>query len=76
MNDTPTLEASECLDYGRDDCGGAVEYRMPLSASGQAFPRCADHWGQRLRDQDEINQRYGGDLAPADFDPTYAGEEW
>jgi hypothetical protein len=70
----------ECLDdYGSiadRDCKGPVEYRMPLSATGQSFPRCDKHWAERLKEQERIDQRYGGDLPPADFDPYYAGEEW
>lgn len=63
-----------CLD--RDDsCAGAVEYRMPLSGTGRSFPRCDAHWDARLRVQEGINRRYPSQ-APADFDPSYAGESW
>jgi hypothetical protein len=64
-----------CLDHHKGDCKGKVEYRMPLSGSGRAFPRCDHHWELRLIDQDAINQRYPT-LEPADFDPLYAGERW
>jgi len=64
----------ECLD-GPEGCGGAVEYRAPLSATGRSFPRCERHWEERLDRQDEINRRYPT-LAPSDFDPAYAGERW
>lgn len=57
-------------------CDGEIEYRMALSASGKSFPRCARHWGARLVEQDRIDRLYGGDVAPADFDPGYAGERW
>lgn len=64
-----------CLDFG-DSCSGLVEYRMPLSGTGRAFPRCDAHWERRLDEQDKINAKYGGVCAPADFDPAYAGERW
>jgi hypothetical protein len=63
-----------CLENG-DGCKGSVEYRMPLSGTGKAFPRCERHWDLRLRRQDEIDRRYPTH-APADFDPYYAGESW
>ena len=71
-------EELKCLDdYGEDTCEGRVEYRMPLSGSGRAFPRCDKHWGLRLDAQEEINRKYPDTpIAPADFDPTYAGESW
>ena len=64
-----------CLDYG-EDCHGDVEYRLPLSGTGRAFPRCDAHWERRLDEQERISARYGGSVAPVDFDPTYAGERW
>lgn len=67
-------EPLRCLDRD-DDCSGPVEYRMPLSPSGRAFPRCARHWELRLDEQDRINQRYP-QTQPSDFDPLYAGESW
>lgn len=70
------LDATECLNYG-DSCDGLVEYRMPLSGSGKSFPRCDRHWSERLDIQEGINYRYpDSPCAPADFDPTYAGESW
>jgi hypothetical protein len=68
-------EHIECLQHG-EDCTGTVEYRMPLSGTGRAFPRCDRHWELRLQEQERINSRYGGDVAPSDFDPAYAGERW
>lgn len=77
-DDDSTLDAQECLNYG-SDCGGSVEYRMPLSGTGRSFPRCDRHWSERL-DQEEITRsRYGhpdSAVPPAGFDPTYAGESW
>lgn len=70
------LDASECLNYG-PDCGGAVEYRLPLSGTGKSFPRCDTHWFERLEVQQGINRRYpDSPMAPSDFDPYYAGERW
>jgi len=67
----------KCIDdAGQLACKGPVEYRMALSGSGRSFPRCEEHWGRRLHLQDEINAKYGGDIPPADFDPSYAGERW
>jgi len=64
----------DCLENG-DGCKGRVEYRMPLSGTGKAFPRCERHWGLRLDRQAQIDRRYPTH-APADFDPSYAGEYW
>jgi hypothetical protein len=72
------LTYDDCLDHG-DDCNGAVEFRMPLSATGRAFPRCDHHWSRRLDWQEDHVRKYGvsdSDVPPAWFDPTYAGERW
>jgi hypothetical protein len=68
-------ETPECLDARNGDCAGTVEYRTPLSGTGKSFPRCDEHWGQRLDVQEGINARYPTH-APSDFDPSYAGESW
>lgn len=68
-------ELLECLDSSRGGCEGAVEFRMPLSGTGRAFPRCDAHWEARLLEQERINERYP-EQPPADFDPAYAGESW
>jgi len=68
------LTHDDCLE-GPEGCEGAVEYRMPLSGTGKAFPRCDKHWEQRLDKQEDINRRYPVN-APQDFDPSYAGEHW
>lgn len=70
------MEALECLEDHDGLCEGAVEYRMPLSGTGRSFPRCSFHWDKRLEIQEGIQARYGGDLPPDDFDPSYAGERW
>lgn len=65
-----------CMD-GPAGCDGPVAYRMPLSGTGQSFPRCQRHWFERLDRQAQIDRRYPDQPnAPADFDPTYAGEVW
>jgi hypothetical protein len=56
-----------------EGCRGAVELRMALS--GKAFPRCDRHWEERVKTQEQINERYPAQ-APADFDPLFAGERW
>lgn len=66
----------ECLDdHGDGTCEGRVEYRMPMSGTGRAFPRCEKHLAERLEVQRGIEERYPT-LPPSDFDPAYAGESW
>ena len=68
-------EPLKCIDGGEHE--GKVAYREPLSGTGQSFPRCEAHWEIRLDRQAEIGRRYPDqETAPADFDPTYAGETW
>ena len=67
-------ETPVCMN-GPEGCKGAVEYRMPLSGTGTAFPRCDKHWEDRLEVQRGIDERYPVH-APSDFDPAYAGESW
>ena len=71
----PVVELPACLDAHKGGCEGEVEYRMPLSGTGRAFPRCDHHWDLRLREQERINRTYP-QTAPSDFDPSYAGESW
>lgn len=63
-----------CLEEN-DECQGFVEYRMALSGTGKAFPRCEFHWDKRLEKQEEHNTRYPV-MPPHDFDPGFAGERW
>lgn len=63
-----------CLQAGAD-CAGAVEYRIPLSGTGQSFPRCEHHWELRLIEQDRIERTYPVN-PPRDFDSLDAGERW
>lgn len=76
--DAPRPEDLECLDSRAGGCTGATEFRVPLSGTGESFPRCDGHWADRLKRQEEIVRRYApfSDVAPDDFDPTYAGEQW
>lgn len=68
--------ALTCLDQG-NDCRGAIEYRMPLSGTGRAFPRCDHHWDKRLDAQERITRRYpDSPVAPSWFDESAAGERW
>ena len=69
-----TTDEPTCLNAG-PDCSGPVEYRMPLSGTGVAFPRCDHHWDKRLAEQERIAYAYPA-LPPRDFDPSYAGERW
>lgn len=66
----------ECIDSWEDDpCEGTVEYRIPLSATGESYPRCDQHWAERYDYEMALRQRYPVN-APSDFDPLYAGESW
>lgn len=68
-------EDDECMDAHDGKCQGETHYRMSLSGTGTSYPRCDHHWGQRLDREQEIRERYPYN-APADFDPSYAGEVW
>ncbi len=74
---TTNLTHADCLDHsGRTKCDGEVEYRAALSSTGTPFPRCDRHWSSRLKVQEDINAKYGGDCPPRGFDSSYAGETW
>jgi hypothetical protein len=64
----------ECLENG-DDCQGDVEFRYPLSGTGQSFPRCDFHWQKRLFIQEEIDRKYSpnSDVAPSWFNDIGGG---
>jgi hypothetical protein len=72
------MTMSDCID-GPDGCSGDVSEYLTLSGSGMTFPRCEAHYISyvaRIRPvMDDIARRYPR-LAPADFDPLYAGERW
>lgn len=54
MRDDGRLECIE--NYGDGACGGAVEYRAPLSGTGRSFPRCDKHWARRLEEEERIRE--------------------
>jgi hypothetical protein len=65
-----------CLDaWQGEECDGPVERRPAMSPTGVWHPRCERHFAIRLDRQRGIEERYP-QHAPADFDPTYAGESW
>ncbi len=64
-----------CMDEGRNPCEGPVEPRMHPH-TWKLWPRCEKHFNSWLFELEGIQRRYGGDLAPSNFDPTYAGETW
>ena len=68
------MEKLMCMN-GPEGCRGPVKYRMPLSGTGESFPRCDGHWETRLDLEDELRERYPVH-APAGFDPYFAGESW
>jgi hypothetical protein len=65
----------ECINEYEDHCRGSVEYRMALSDTGQSFPRCEAHWAEAVDREMDLRRRYPV-IAPADWDPSYAGERW
>lgn len=77
MTAFPIVEELACIDaFGdRENCGGPVEYRFALSATGRSFPRCEKHWRERLEIQEEIERRYPA-TPPDDWSPYDAGESW
>lgn len=65
-----------CLDAGRGGCSGPVEMRTtPDRTDGKHFPRCEAHFEARLAEA-ERTADLRGDVPPAWFDPSYAGESW
>lgn len=70
-------EEPKCLDATAGECSGAVQYRMPVSATGKSFPRCDRHWSKRLDERDRINRDYpDSPVPPPWFDAADAGERW
>lgn len=70
-----------CLDAWQAPCEGPVEFReVPgreaFGLAPRAFPRCERHFELAVEKAEQTVQRYGGDVPPPDFDPTYAGERW
>lgn len=68
-------EHLECQDRHRGGCKGPVELRLRPS-DYKSFPRCDAHAEAWYAEQERIQRTYGGVSAPADFDPSYAGERW
>ena len=70
---------SDCIDADEGSCAGQVFERYTLSRSGMTFPRCDHHYDAYVeRTQpiiDDIDRRYPA-TAPADLDPSLAGEVW
>lgn len=68
----------ECLEHGGPTpCQGEVNYHAIDPGRTRAFPRCERHWIDRLERRETSMERYENcDVAPAWFDPTYAGERW
>ena len=64
-----------CMDRGDGDCEGTVEPRIHPQTYN-LWPRCDKHFVSWLDFLEGVERRYGGDLAPSDFDPTFAGETW
>lgn len=70
-----SLPLTDCLNFAPGECGGDVEYRMPLSGTGRSFPRCDKHWDERLDVEQGIRERYP-EHPPSDYDFYDAGEYW
>mgnify|MGYP001565050906 CR=1 FL=1 len=66
-----------CLEES-PECSGDVEFRMPLSGTGSAFPRCEFHWDKRLAFQEETERKYAvnSSVPPVGFDEADIGEHW
>ena len=77
---TEELTEEDCLDFHPDSevsCKGSVEYRMSLTGTGTAIPRCDRHWEKRLDKEEELREQYpDSPIPPAWFDPTAIGERW
>lgn len=68
---------SECVDFGRGECSGAVVFHSVDPGRASAPPRCATHWTERLERREQSIEKYeNSDVPPTWFDPTYAGESW
>lgn len=66
-----------CLDdHDEGTCRGEI-LRLPSASGLTMIDRCQKHWDESNKRQDEISRRYpDSPIAPADFDPFYAGERW
>lgn len=76
MTPTDKLTAEDCI-AGPEFCSGRVEYRMALSGTGTPYPRCDNHWSDRLDLEQRLRRDYPDtDTPPSWFDPANAGEHW
>ena len=70
-----TVFDGDCVD-GPEGCEGETFPRQTLSGSGDSYSRCGRHYSayveRVLPKMEEINRRYPA-MAPADFDPFFAG---
>lgn len=62
----------KCLDIEQGNCSGDLEVYQSLTCY---ITRCAHHADLAEQRRLNINRRYPV-MAPADFDPDYAGERW
>lgn len=65
----------ECMNEYQGSCEGEVEYRESMTGTGTPMKRCHFHHWKAVENHRAINERYPVH-APADFDPSYAGESW
>lgn len=79
-----STELLECIDSDEGNCKGVVEEYYSRSGA-TVSPRCVAHQSEYERRMDKVyegvNERYPGwqnpgSVAPAWFDPSYAGESW
>lgn len=73
-----TFSADECVNWTNPEatCGGEVDRRFSRSGMTSTI-RCVECQMRHDDVLDGIAQRYpDSSVAPAWFDPTYAGESW
>lgn len=61
---SPRVGHLKCIDGGFGTCSGRVEYRTPLSGSGESFVRCEFHWEGRLEREHGLAGRYPEYVVP------------
>jgi hypothetical protein len=79
MNDHENIEHAqrevlECVN-GPDGCSGPAALRAPLPGALRGFPRCEQHYQERLELETDLGRRYPT-LPPRDWSPADAGETW
>ncbi|WP_433434534.1 hypothetical protein [Nonomuraea sp. CA-141351] len=70
----PEPECIRSYDGGAT-CDGPVTYRQSYAGTGLQIAECAKHQVEACEREQGLRRRYP-ELAPADFDPLYAGESW